>query len=74
MNDGGAAFPRVEYECFQGEVKSRTNREKGMSLRDYFAAKAMQGIIVGVENPNEEYIAKIAYAMADAMLAERDKK
>ena len=41
----------------------------GMTLRDYFAAKAMQGILyVGLE-PVET--AKHAYEMADAMMAAR---
>jgi hypothetical protein len=43
----------------------------GMTLRDYFAAKAMQGILF--EGLNESETAKNAYAMADAMLKARDK-
>ena len=42
-----------------------------ITLRDYFAAKAMQGMIVDVEEPLCDYIAKIAYKMADAMLEAR---
>ena len=42
-----------------------------ITLRDYFAAKAMQGMIVNVEEPRCDYIAKIAYEMADAMLEAR---
>ena len=42
-----------------------------ITLRDYFAAKAMQGMIVNVEEPLCDYIAKIAYKMADAMLEAR---
>ncbi len=48
----------------------------GMSLRDYFAAKAMQSIIAG-ENwlscSDLPLAANIAYKMADAMLKERKK-
>ena len=44
----------------------------GMSLRDYMAAKAMQGMMVDVEQPVCAYIAKHSYAMADAMLKARD--
>jgi hypothetical protein len=47
----------------------------GMTLRDYFAAKAMQSM-----NSREDYvdapadaIALDAYALADAMLAAREK-
>jgi hypothetical protein len=46
---------------------------KGMTLRDYFAAKAMQGL---VENANwrgmpEDALAKESYKLADAMLKAR---
>jgi hypothetical protein len=42
-----------------------------MTLRDYFAAKAMQGILYEGLEPVET--AKHAYTMADAMLKARDK-
>lgn len=51
--------------------------EIGMTLRDYFAAKAMQAELSGWHHPNadvmieEDKIAKRAYLMADAMLAAR---
>ncbi|KHE11749.1 hypothetical protein [Citrobacter braakii] len=45
----------------------------GMTLRDYFAAKFMQGVCA---NPDKLYddepLAKEAYAMADAMLRARE--
>lgn len=49
----------------------------GMSLRDYFAAKAMAGHL-GVsllDAPFEDMpaLARRAYALADAMLVEREK-
>ena len=46
--------------------------DSGMTLRDYFAARAMQGMMVDVEQPRCDYIADIAYEMADAMLKERE--
>lgn len=47
---------------------------KGMDLRDYFASKALS--IVGSQYPSASFIgmAEIAYEIADAMMAERDKK
>lgn len=49
-----------------------------MTLRDYFAAKAMQGIIgtsaapmVTGTNDLETHISKTAYKLADAMLEAR---
>ena len=50
------------------------NGHLGMTLRDYFAAKAMQGMMVQIEEPNCDYIAKQVYKMADAMLAAREVK
>ena len=44
----------------------------GMTLRDYFAAKAMQGMMVDVEQPRCDYIADTAYKMADAMMKARE--
>ena len=46
----------------------------GMTLRDYFAAKAMQGLLSNrnAEAAIDEFAVK-AYRMADAMLKERMK-
>ncbi len=50
--------------------------EQGMTLRDYFAAKAMQAIVIG-NNADISVMgsgcAIDSYALADAMLAERAK-
>lgn len=51
----------------------------GMSLRDYFAAKGMQGLMGRVwgDRPAEELFAtwsRAAYALADAMLKARETK
>ena len=44
----------------------------GMTLRDYFAAKAMQGLLASdVYAPIESFAIR-AYAMADAMMEARD--
>ncbi len=68
-DDGGPAFPWGEHGTHLG----------GMTLRDYFAAKALRGIMArvwcdekGNEPPNlVESWAAGAYAIADAMLKER---
>ena len=66
------AFP-VTMEDGRGE--SMTNL--GMTMRDYFAAKAMEGFLSGpmnrVEFEGDADVARISYVMADAMLAERAK-
>lgn len=45
----------------------------GMTLRDYFAAKAMQGLLAAQAKAPHERRAEFAYEMADAMLQERAK-
>ena len=45
----------------------------GMTLRDYFAAKAMQGILSNLNGFAEaERISKRAYEIADAMMKARE--
>ena len=64
IEDGGPAFP------YHGPDSGKV----GMSLRDYFAAKAMQAHIVGrgeFADTNKRTIAECAYDMADAMLEAR---
>jgi len=60
--DGGPAFPH--------QIGPDFAQNKGMSLRDYFAAKAMQALIPKASKM--EYTAKVAYAWADAMLEVRE--
>ena len=68
---GGPAFPvHPDMAAQLGCVPSSS--DAGMSLRDYFAAKAMQGMMVDVEQPRCDYIAGVAYKMADAMLKARE--
>ncbi len=50
--------------------------EQGMSLRDYFAGKALQGLLAAPadeENMTLAGFADDAYRLADAMLVERAK-
>lgn len=43
----------------------------GMTLRDYFAAKAMQSLALTQEGHGPEFACEQAYAWADAMLKAR---
>jgi len=56
-------------------VELEENRA-GMDLRDYFAAKAMQGIIAGLITSGQDLIwkdvARDAYTQAFAMMKARD--
>jgi hypothetical protein len=50
--------------------------EHGMTLRDYFAAKALQGFIAyatakGIYVPPDDELANASYQLADAMLKAR---
>lgn len=55
-------------------IRARAEAVRGMSLRDYFAAGAMQGFAADPNTTGEPaLIAKVAYQWADAMLAERKK-
>lgn len=80
MKDGGPAFP-VIFEHDEGRFVSE---QEGMSLRDYFAAKALPlAWAVEQEHPTGPYsdhmeptysgAAARAYYMADAMLEARKK-
>ena len=44
----------------------------GLTLRDYFAAKAMQGMLAAAENYQTPEISQFAYDVADAMLKARE--
>ncbi|HHW8957405.1 hypothetical protein [Morganella morganii] len=45
----------------------------GVSLRDYFAAKAMASVPLALDSNEQQLIANAAYAQADAMLRAREK-
>ena len=61
---GGPAFPSESADGFI---------HTGMTLRDYFAAKAMAAdIATSYHSVND--IAELAYKMADAMLEARGKE
>ena len=65
--DGGPAFPST--------ISDDGLHVGGMSLRDYFAAKAMQGLMASPADPESmEVAAKWSYKLADAMLKAREEK
>ena len=69
INNGGPAFPFTEHTP-DGSLYSE---QPGMTLRDYFAAKALQGLLSHNSNGNasDKNIAEWAYSQADAMLRAR---
>lgn len=66
--NGGPAFPRPAFAS--GTLES--NSQAGMSLRDYFAGQAMQGLLTD-PNYTAECIGDDAYSYADAMIEARNK-
>lgn len=85
IQDGGPAFPvewtndsDVNLTAPNGRVTPPGGTEQlhGMTLRDYFAARAMQGMAAHPESDKwpADGIAKAAYQQADAMLEARREK
>lgn len=69
--DGGLAFLLIERG-----PNGETNVSLGMTLRDYFAAKAMQGLMLIADperaDQSRDECARLSYRMADAMLKARE--
>lgn len=62
INPDKPAFSKSQWES------------EGMTLRDYFAAKAVQGMLACSVQPQSgaDMLARDAYTMADAMLKARE--
>ena len=98
--DGGPAFPKPDTPPAFVQAGNQSTQtffcqgSSGMSLRDYFAGEALNGLVAfqygeelgrifdrdkAIANAGDDkefpqtYTARIAYSLADAMLAERDK-
>lgn len=70
------AFPEIRIKSGDNYNPPTKAYYGGMSLRDYFAAKAMQGICAsspGAHMTNEKICAE-AYELADTMLIARATK
>jgi hypothetical protein len=65
MSNNPPAFP-IHWE----------NHHQGMSLRDYMAAKAMQGLLARIGNDKlnvHDVLAQRTYQIADAMMKAREQ-
>ncbi|SNS16460.1 hypothetical protein [Pseudomonas segetis] len=77
--NGGPAFPIAggQKVLCGNDVRIKLPHS-GMTLRDYFAAKALT-VLSGTHTPEDlatwdyHHFAEFSYRVADAMLAERDK-
>lgn len=78
IDDGGPAFPQTAHTELATAIPYTRADNGGISKRDYFAAKALQGMLaesavnwgtIGTpHNPSDWYATK-AYLLADAMIA-----
>ncbi len=92
--DGGSAFPKngwmesgVMDEDYPDDPSKAGNMwhepHAGITVRDYFAAAALQGLCVnhseaffkttGSDEHPQNTVSRLAYSYADAMLKERNK-
>ena len=76
MKDGGPAFPGPVQATIEQDI------HEGLSLRDYFASVALQGMCAAITKFRDDGLiivncptdlSELAYTYADAMLAERKK-
>lgn len=66
IEDGGPAFPRAHFDM--------PPQMSGISMRDYFAARAMCVFLADLHLYGDTFAAaRMAYAAADAMLSARSK-
>jgi hypothetical protein len=75
LETGGPAFPTTK------PLEGWGDPNQGMTLRDYFAAQAMAGLLAGLDRDARRFIqreaepasamAKACYTMSDAMLKAR---
>lgn len=78
---GGSAFPHDypswdEYGPNDTFIKTHNGHQYGVTVRDWFAGKALQGLLAEgrlTADAFEEGVAGVAYSYADAMLKERSK-
>ena len=69
INDGGSEFPHTT----QWDGITPAINHHGISMRDYFAAAALQGNLIEPTASNDD-VAKWAYSLADAMIRARECK
>lgn len=79
IDTGDSAFPKTGSYHETGNACYDSENQNGMTLRDYFAAKAMQATISTAAEPcmggldgYEDHMARAAYKIADAMIRARN--
>lgn len=79
QNDGGPAFPQNIIDPSKGHDDGRyevERQELGMSLRDWFAGQALNGLISRFDDlgANPKEAAEAAVGHADALIARLNKE
>jgi hypothetical protein len=81
INDGGPAFPTAATATTHGFYQdgqpcmTHYGSRSGITVRDYFAAKALQGMLSDNRiNDSFENLSDVSYKCADAMLKAREGK
>jgi hypothetical protein len=75
IDDGGLAFPHQDWDAC---IKSQ-RLDTGMTLRDYFAAAALTGLLANVryqfdKGEVQNGVARDVCSLADAMIEARKEK
>lgn len=68
------AFPKTGNFGEDNPGQYDSEDQNGMTLRDYFAAKAMQAYITHSTDGQLKEFSEASYMMADAMLKERNNR
>jgi hypothetical protein len=75
IDDGGAAFPIDSYMLNPNATEKEIKEAQGMTLRDYFAAAALQGMMGNCSLVDtfsgHAVMAEKSYFLADAMIEAR---
>lgn len=78
-NDGGPAFPRASHTVATPQGVKMIAQTDGLSLRDWFAGMALGALrsqiitMLMSKDGDVSKAAEVAYKIADAMLAERER-
>jgi hypothetical protein len=72
-NTGGPAFPAVKIISGDNYNPPTKLYHGGMTMRDYFAAKAMQSLITVQFQTKQAQSAETAYEWSDAMIKARNQ-
>lgn len=81
INDGGPAFPISPTSVTMepnpngvGMLATHHGMQSGVTIRDYFSAAALQGLLASNEKGNPKFFSETSYRIADAMLKAREVK